>query len=90
MPKLTKKLSLTDGRTDPNYRKASGCYVGRFYAAHLPPTSAATPSAADVEPRANAYNLPSFNMGIVINKIHIQRFFNINDNEAHPSAELYF
>ena len=63
----------------------TGCYVGRFYAAHLPPTS-----AADVEPRANAYNLPSFNMGIVINKIHIQRFFNINDNEAHPSAELYF
>ena len=45
------------------------CYVGRFYAAHLPPTSAATPSVADVEPRANAYNLPSFNMGIVIKSI---------------------
>ncbi len=23
MPKLTKKLTVTDGRTDPNYRKAS-------------------------------------------------------------------
>ncbi len=23
MPKLTKKISVTDGRTDPNYRKAS-------------------------------------------------------------------
>ena len=64
----------------PNVTTEDRYYVGHFYAVYLPPTSAAIPSAADVEPRATTHNLPSFTKGIVITFHQVKRIFKAGGN----------
>ncbi|MCP3664942.1 MAG: hypothetical protein GY696_21000, partial [Gammaproteobacteria bacterium] len=72
-----------------------GSYVCRVYAAELPSTAAATPSAAAEEAKSKHFKSPTY-LTIVINHTIIiinyasKRFFNITDKEDHPSADSSF